>query len=251
VSEENKSAVTDVCGKYKGKLFSVLGDSISTLGGYTVPEEAAFYEGMTKFDADVFLPEDTWWGMVVQALGGEILVNNSFSGSTVCRKRGCEIPSYGCSDERTSSLSRSGVEPDVVIVYMGTNDWGCAIAPTPADLKAEGRPIFSSAYADMISKLKRNYPNAEIWCLTLGVSRYGRDESYTFPYTYGGRHIEEYCSVIRKCAAEHGCRLVDLYAETSADPFDTFDRFHPNADGMKRVSEAVLAQLRRCLVQAE
>ena len=49
---------------YQNKLFSILGDSISTLGGYSEPEDAAFYVSMKKFEADVFLPEDTWWGQV-------------------------------------------------------------------------------------------------------------------------------------------------------------------------------------------
>ena len=55
---------------YKNKLFSILGDSISTLDGYTEPDGAAFYTGMEKFRADVFTPDDTWWGQVIQYLGG-------------------------------------------------------------------------------------------------------------------------------------------------------------------------------------
>ena len=94
--------------KFQNKYFSILSDSISTLGGYTEPEDAAFYDGTVKFDANVFVPEDTWWGQVISYLGGQLLVNNSFSGSTVTRHPKCMIESYGCSDERTSSLSRDG-----------------------------------------------------------------------------------------------------------------------------------------------
>ena len=242
-AECKKEHGNEYSNKYKGKLFSLLGDSISTLKGYSEPEDAEFYEGMRKFEANVFLPEDTWWGMTVDALGGKMLVNNSFSGSTVCKKRGYMIPSYASSDERTSSLSRDDISPDVIMIYMGTNDWGSAIAPLPEDAADESSPVFSLSYRSMLSKIKRNYPNAEIWCFTLGVSTYKNDESFSFPYKYAGRHIEEYCSVIRSCAKEYGCRIIDLYAETSTLPFNSFDRFHPNDEGMKRISDAVISAL--------
>ena len=32
------------CSDYKNKLFSVLGDSVSTLEGYSVPESAVYYD---------------------------------------------------------------------------------------------------------------------------------------------------------------------------------------------------------------
>ena len=58
--------------KYKGKLFSVLGDSISTLEGYSVPSDAVFYEGANKLYGDIYAPADTWWGQIINSLGGEL-----------------------------------------------------------------------------------------------------------------------------------------------------------------------------------
>ena len=60
----------------EGCLFSILGDSISTLAGYTTPDGAAFYEGDKRHKAGIFTPEDTWWGQVVAAMGGRVLVNH-------------------------------------------------------------------------------------------------------------------------------------------------------------------------------
>ena len=68
------------CCDYKNKLFSVLGDSISTLEGYSVPESAVYYDTAHKLTLGVLTPKDTWWGQVIDHLGGKLLINNSFSG---------------------------------------------------------------------------------------------------------------------------------------------------------------------------
>ena len=58
---------------YQNKYFSILGDSISTLEGYSQPREAAFYSGERKLKSGVFTPSDTWWGQVIERLGGQLL----------------------------------------------------------------------------------------------------------------------------------------------------------------------------------
>lgn len=141
---------------YKNKLFSVFGDSISTLDGYSEPDDAVFYDGLRRLEANILSPDDTWWGQVIRQLGGELLVNNSFSGSMVTKHRNCMFPSYGCSDERTAALGRDGLLPDVIMVYMGTNDWGYGVKPTPETPSEEGDiSVFSVAYKCMLEKLQK------------------------------------------------------------------------------------------------
>jgi lysophospholipase L1-like esterase len=64
---------------------------------------------------------------------------------------------------------------------------------------------------------------------------------FEFPYTYGGRHISEYCDAIKECAEQFGCRFIDLYNTQS--PYDTIDGFHANSEGMQAIAEAVLNEL--------
>ena len=225
---------------FQNKLFSILGDSISTLKGYTVPDYAAYYDTEHKLLSGVFTPAYTWWGQAVKALGGTVLVNNSFLGSTVCKRKGSEFPSFGCSDERTSSLHRGDIYPDVIMVFMGINDWGCGIQPeAKSEADACSPYVFSSAYGMMLSKLRASYPLADIVCFTLPVSLYKNGEP--FPYSYGGIHIEEYCSVIRRAAKEHGCLIADLYA--ASEPYSTVDGFHPDAKGMETLARAVTEEI--------
>ncbi len=109
--------------KYKNKQFSILGDSISTLEGYNPQGYKVFYTGENCIRSNVREMSDTWWGKVIEFFEGELLVNNSWSGSRVTKLQnyGDLFPSR-CSDERTSSLHINTIMPDVIIVYLGFND---------------------------------------------------------------------------------------------------------------------------------
>ena len=225
------------------KKISVLGDSISTFEGYSEPKDAVFYDMAKKLSSGVLRCADTWWGQVVEGLEGELLTLNAISGSTVCGGPRYEAETYGCSDLRTSSLGRESVDPDVILVYLGTNDWGRGTPLRPEEgSEADPTCFFLSAYDLMLKKLKGNYPKAEICAFTLARSRFDAAKGFTFPFSYGGRHIEEYCEVIRTCALRNDCRLVDLYR--TAEPYDTIDGFHANASGMTAIASAVLSLLK-------
>lgn len=201
---------------YQGKYFSVLGDSISTLAGYNPPECGVYYDWPMKRCAGILGPEDTWWGRVIAELGGQLLVNHSWAGSTVCRMPGYEIESYGCSDARTGALGTEGRDPDVVMILMGLNDLGLGVALS----------AFSAAYGLMLQKIQRHYPQTEIWCLTL-------------PDVSGvGARVEGYNQTICAVAAQNGCRSVDIFCGDVV--CETVDGYHPTARGMQMIAEMVL-----------
>ena len=225
---------------YQGKYFSVLGDSVSTLERHSIPEHAAYYTHRNCLETGIFIPSDTWWGQVIDALGGKLMINDSFSGSTVCFHPQYEIQSYGCSQKRTSNLGKYGCSPDVIMIFMGINDWGKGI---PISKKENNAYCFLASYQKMLDQLKQNYPSAETWCLTLPVSTCSASKDFQFPYRYGGIHIEKYCDAIRICAKQAGARLIDLYS--NAEPYDTVDGFHPNEIGMQTLANAVLKELEK------
>ena len=212
---------------YEGKYFSILGDSVSTLQGYNPPQNAVFYNVDSWSRFGVCIPEDTWWGQVIDALGGELLVNESYSGSLVCRHATCEIESYGCSDARTGALGTAKRAPDVIMVLMGLNDCGHAM-PLTDDEEPTSLGVFSYAYALMLQKLEKNYPAAEIWCLTLPRSESRRDD----------RRLARYSAVIRQAAADARCRLVEL--DHPGACYQAPDGLHPDVEGMKIIAGRVL-----------
>ena len=226
---------------YKDKYFSVLGDSISTLWGYTEPQDATFYDLYKRHELGILTPSDTWWGRVIELLGAQLLVNNSISGSTVVKISPDAAGLYGCSDERTASLSRDGINPDVIMVFLGINDWGYGV-PMRQDYESEAgaKSIFAPAYEIMIKKLKENYPDAEIWCFTLPTSVWRANEQFRFPLRRYGKHINDFCEVIREIALKYSCRVIDLY---QGEPHDTIDGYHPNREGMITLADYVISIL--------
>ena len=91
---------------------------------------------------------------------GELLVNNSYSGNHVMRLTGSEVcfPS-GCSDERTNALHVNDIMLDVIIIFLGANDWVYGSFFAYADiLEEEITPYcdsFETAYELMLRKIKK------------------------------------------------------------------------------------------------
>ncbi len=223
----------------KRRQFSILGDSISTLEGYNPDGYNVFYTKEKCTEAGIKSPGDTWWGKVIAHYGGELLINNSYSGSWVAKMPDREELFYsGCSDERTSSLHKCDVMPDVIIVYLGTNDWYFGASPEYyGDMQILKEQSFRYAYNSMLTKIKRNYPDSEIWCCTLCISDF-RDDSGSFPFERRGVHMKEYCNIIKELSLRHGCRLIDLYSPLT--PYRTLDGFHPSEKGMKAIAQRIL-----------
>lgn len=230
--------------KYAGKQFSILGDSISTLDGYNPKGYNLFYTNENCQKTGVYNMRDTWWGKVIDFFDGELLVNNSWSGSRVTKhpSRDTLFPS-GCSDERTSNLHINNVKPDVIIVNLGVNDWTYG-ADTDGTIILDGLrnyEKFDYAYGEMLHKLKKNYPKCEIWCCTLNESYMASNANFQFPYMYGGYHIEEYNDIIRFYTERFNCNLID-FAQFHI-PHDTIDGSHPTALGMNMLAMMMIRVL--------
>lgn len=230
--------------KYYGKQFSILGDSISTIAGYNPKDYKVFYADENCEKSGVKEMQDTWWGKVIDFFGGELLANNSWSGSRVTRLPNNEklFPS-GCSDERTGKLHINNVKPDVVIVYLGTNDWafGAELDGTRLLSDELNMQYFAAAYETMLEKIKANYPNAEIWCCTLNTTFMSSNPSFKFPYKYGGTYIEKYNQIIKDTADMNNCKIIDLYSYHI--PYDSIDGSHPNADGMNTLATLIIREI--------
>lgn len=229
---------------YYGKQFSILGDSISTLNGFNPRKYRVFYHGENSAKTAVYEMCDTWWGKVIDFFGGELLVNNSWSGSRVTKlPNQDELFPSGCSNERTSSLHINSVMPDVIIVYLGTNDWAFR-AKTGNETRFLGEDdsdIFDLAYDSMLKQLKSNYPSSEIWCCSLSETYMSKCQEFRFPHEYDGTHIEEYNDIIRSVSCKNKCKLIDLYSYKM--PYDSIDGSHPTSVGMNTLATAVIRSM--------
>lgn len=62
----------------------LLGDSYTTFKGYIPEGNAAYYSESEKSITDCVRVEDTWWHRVMSATDSRLVLNESWSGSTVC-----------------------------------------------------------------------------------------------------------------------------------------------------------------------
>lgn len=225
---------------YEGKWFSVIGDSISTLEGYVPDDYPVYYVGETALLNGVLTPEDTWWGRIISHLGGRLLCNNSWSGSMASQLPGFDFlfPS-GCSDERTGALGTLENTPDVIMLYLGINDYFSALplqSEVPGDLHA-----FEQAYPCIIEKLRKNYPNAEIWCITLCIASVKNDSEFIFALSVNDQGIDEFNDIIRNAAKTFDCRVADTFKYSI--PYDSLDGLHPTKAGMETFSNLILKEI--------
>ena len=155
-----------------GKVM-IFGDSYSTFKDY-IPENYAVYYHKDADYTDVKLVENTWWHRLITETNSKLIVNDSWSGSTICHT------GYNNSDcSKTSSfvyrlnkyISEGFFEKnkiDTVFVFGGTND-SCAGSPI-GELKYSNwndEELFSffPAITYFFNKLKETLPNTRIVCV--------------------------------------------------------------------------------------
>lgn len=242
-----------------GSGFSIFGDSISTLQGYIPKGWRVHYEGEVSVSGVAHVHE-TWWGRVVDHFQGHLVANASFSGSVV---EGFGFPA-GNSDERVRALvGATGEIPDVVMVYMGINDYGwgggrnqvmghsASASARPQDLEGphvvdavvgqDALDRFARAYRSMLKRIKTLAPNAQIWCLTLAPGTSPDSERPCYKYQIRGIELDAYNDAIRAAALEMGAHVADVRSYGVA--YDAVDGCHPSSLGMRQIADMVIAQM--------
>ena len=187
---------------YKGKTLSILGDSISTYAGYIPAGNANYYTGS---NCGVSSVDDTWWMKIINAFGMTLNLNNSWSGSRVTTTNGAT--SAGCGT-RCQDL---GTTPDVIIVYMGINDFNNEVALGTYDGNGTfptATTTFREAYAIMLDKIMTAYPLAEVWCATLPPCE--KNGSTGAPEKNGNNVLlDDFNKAIRNLAEIFGAKVMD------------------------------------------
>ena len=226
---------------FAGKTVSILGDSISTYQGWIPEGYACFYPDP---DNDIKDVSQTWWMQVIQNTGMRLLVNGSWSASTVCGDSRAENSGAGCSSNRIVDLmGNTGTVPDVILVYMGINDFFHSIdlgsfSGTAAYRNDHYIWDFTEGYELMLQKLQEVYPTSRIYCMTLLESNSWEGTSVNA----NGNTVEDYNSRIRQVAAAHGVSVIDLRNCGIASyelGWHTSDGVHPNRKGAAKIAAYV------------
>lgn len=234
----------------KGLKVSILGDSISTLKGYIPNGYAIYYPNgnVTKY-------EDTWWGKLIIKGNMTLCRNASWSGSNVSGDSQGSTATAGCSDKRIADLTGTdGSKPDIILIYIGTNDWANgsqhkvgSFGPNDA-LPSEGTiNDIAPAYALMLYKIRKTYPDARVYCLTCLEGRHSTSgSSYPIVNNYK-ESIHQVNHAIIECAHIFGAKVIDL--ETCGIHFWNISKYtvdghlHPNYAGTTIIADTCYQQL--------
>ena len=227
---------------YSGKTLSILGDSISTYAGYIPTGQNYAYDGTTLGVSSV---NDTWWMKLINAFGMTLNINNSWSGTCVSNIRDSAKGSNSNAMVRSELL---GTSPDVIIFYMGINDF---LFEAPLGEYEGGLPIpsdpstFSSAFAISLNKMLSKYPNAEIWCATMLPCKPNINED-NIP-------LSDFNERLKEIVLAFGMKFIDFtncgitYENMNIYMGDwdssTSTGEHPNADGMSLMANQVIRRL--------
>lgn len=243
-------------GYLEGKSYSILGDSISTYENYsnntninsTIGDNRVYYSASSRL-----LLKNTWWKLLEADTAAELCVNNSWSGSLVSRGDGKTYVGRCVNLHRdTEAAISSGkkTEPDVIFVYMSTNDYNgnVPLGDPAAPIPEEGDPDLLPAFRVTLEKIRERYPDAYILVMT--------------PFSIKGKNdpkaqrLAAMNTALKDLSESMGIDTLDLNLE-SGITYDSNCRFthgdglHPNEEGMRLIASAVERALLKHFRSAE
>ncbi len=148
----------------------IIGDSYSTFKDFIPTNCDTWYPNA---ETDVENVEQTWWKMLLEETESNLILNNSFSGTTICNT------GYGGADctkisfiGRFKAMLESGFfnenKIDTVFIFGGTNDsWADAPLGTYIDSDWQESDLFSvlPGFSYLLHIIKENLPTARVICV--------------------------------------------------------------------------------------
>ena len=113
------------------KNIIIFGDSYSTFKDCVPEGYAVYYTGERENAPDIYSKDESWWGMLINETGYNLLRNDSWSGSTIgyTGYDGADYSGGGSFITRLEKLNKEGFfkanRVDTVLVFGGTNDSWC------------------------------------------------------------------------------------------------------------------------------
>lgn len=210
---------------YIGKKAAILGDSISTFTGWIPLGNISRYPQLLYTDG-VKTVEQTWWKGVIDDFGMEFGVNISQSGLGMCKRD--LVPSYGADESVIKQLGLNGT-PDVIFIYMGTNDLpdGVDIGTYENAVAGNVDKVIDSFFTAVLL-LKQYYPSAELVLIT----------PYYCEMRYASERLDIFVNEVAKLCEDNGILMVDLRT-SGITAEELVDNIHPGISGMEKIKRCV------------
>ena len=235
-----------------GKYISFLGDSITTYEGWsnsttfnsTIGGNGVYYNASSGLTV-----HDTWWKQLIDTNGMRLCVNNSWNAGRITPR--VDIPGAKSRCQQLYNDSKE-IYPDVIVIYLGTNDIANGITSDRTfeeayELVLSGAsdiedPLYMLIFSIEIMRTKYN---CDIFVCTLPPESRTCDKA---------EELEFFNEQIREIEGNiDNCYVVDLFSD-SGITYDnymnyTIDdgslRVHPNRFGMDLITNCVQATFER------
>lgn len=204
----------------------ILGDSYSTFKGFIPESYSAWYSDTGKAETDVTKVTETWWSKVLESTKSNLVLNCSFSGTTICNTgyngEDCKHKSFIA---RLDKLIENGFfndnKIDTVFIFGGTNDnWAGSPLGTLKYNNWEPQKLYSvlPAICYMLCRLKTNLPNVRI------ITLINTDLK------------EEITNALKEASKHYDAEYIEL---------QNIDKMHghPSVSGMAQIAEQVLENI--------
>ena len=155
--------------KNLGSVF-ILGDSYSTFENCIPKGYETWYSSDAQEKTDVLNVKDTWWDMLLRSTNASLLLNDSYSGTTVCNTtyggEYCPTTSFvGRFDKIMAESVFKEKEPDTIFVFGGTNDnWAdCTMSKLQFEnWNSEDLKCVLPAFCYLLSRIKTCLKSARL-----------------------------------------------------------------------------------------
>ena len=244
---------------WKGLKISVLGDSISSYQGISVGN--AYYSS-----SKIPSVNSMWWKQLCSITGAEPLVIDAYA-SSCCAVASADwtsgitpaVDNSRCKALHTgNSASGNRVDPDMILIAMGLNDFQANVPLGSWDghepLASSDTATWRGAYANMLLRIHTEYPDALIFCLSPWFFVRGNSDGVNVnsggnTYQYFEDAMKEVCELMGGVfidASNFGFTRQNYAAPKFALTDNTPDGsiFHPNATGQEILGQCIAAAVR-------
>ena len=203
-----------------GCTFGILGESYSTFEGYIPQDNRCYYprEGVS----DVRNVEECWWHILMQRNDMNLIINDSYSGATVCTTVREGLPFSSAFTERVRRSFSGAMPMDIIFVFGATNDsW-------------LNRPVGQVKFSDRTQEdVKQVLP---AYCDVLEYIAEHNSEALVVSVINTQLQPEIHAGMLR-ANAHYGAvtvELQDIHKENG----------HPSVLGMRQIAEQIRAALK-------
>jgi len=259
--------IVDLYDASRNTRVSVIGDSISTYAGWCDTTKGGAYYPRT--DCDVDSVEKTWWYRLIYNYmsTGRFEKNISAGNTTIVQNSTGDSSAYWYGWDFGTRLQTLGLgNPDVVLVFGGTNDYGHTLYNSTSEELIEGVPMGSKTFpesaeddleelflvADEATTVAQanaldgsTYCGACIRLIRMLQTRY---PSVKIVWVIGDYVYSGMAEANRRIAAHFGddqVRTVDIFGKYGyqASAIPKFNYAHPTAAGMEVIASYAWQQV--------